>query len=128
MQQIEANGGHYKCEKCGAIDIHPLENCKMIETKSLAPRNVEYRMWLYQNSPETQKEIKRAPVRERREIQCHECKEWGHKARYCPNRQKHQKWTASDDYGGWARDSKKNWYKLEPQEMQQRGSSSSSRS
>ena len=39
-KDVEANGGHHKCEKCGAIDVHPLEKCKMIEIKGLAPRNV----------------------------------------------------------------------------------------
>lgn len=89
---IEAIGGHDKCETCGTIDVHPLETCKAIELKGLAPRNAAYRTWLYQNSPESQKEIKRVPTHERREIQCHECKEWGHKARHCPNKPSRQKW------------------------------------
>ena len=123
-KDIGANGGHYKREKCGAIDVHPLEKCKTIEVKGLTPRNAEYRTWLYQNSPSTQKEIKRPQTHGKGQIQCHECKEWGHNARNCPNRQNKQKWDAFDG-SGWARDSKKNWYKVKSDDQRQQGGNSS---
>ena len=69
----------------------------------LTPRNFKYRTWLYENAPDTQREIK--PVD--KSFECHECQQGGHKARDCPRKKTRYK----DGGKEWTNDPQKTkWY------------------
>ena len=92
----------------------------------LTPRHAGCRTWLYGKAPDMQREVDRVD----KQFKCHECQQWGHKARDCPNKQKWhkgsgKKWTNNPQRKKWYEQQSDEGQQYQWQQQQQRSSSSS---